>query len=173
MNHYHLQKPPNQPKTVILFFRDDYLTRPKLATTKEVKFKVENYMTEYEPILKRLVYKDFKDNIGGSLPIYAYKHYLQNDINKEQKKVLLPFVDIEYCILSSYGQDALNLAKKIDGSVQNEIILEGLINFSFNSYKEKVIENITNTDKNNLIASPYLNTAKELLDFDKQIDNST
>ncbi|WP_372367383.1 hypothetical protein [Candidatus Uabimicrobium sp. HlEnr_7] len=65
----------NPPKTIILFFRDHYLTHPRFRTTGRYRTAISQIATDTEPLLTKLVLQ--YDPIYYSLPGYVNRERYQ------------------------------------------------------------------------------------------------
>ena len=134
----------HQPKTLVIFFRDQFLTQPTYRTTGDYKRKLFRYASKDEPLIASKVFGDLSNQTFGRLPIYKYKTYFADDIDTLLKQTVGQPLDIEVTKL------------------------ERMLNRSFSTEKMR-LEDVT---KSQQIAEEYSQFDAEFFDFNKQLGRS-
>lgn len=78
------------PKSVIFFFRDSFLTRPRYRTAGTYKKYIDDQSTETEPLLDELVYtRNLHERfLNRTLPSFAKRSIIKNRLNRWIKETV-------------------------------------------------------------------------------------
>ena len=75
------------PQTVVLFFRDPFITHAKYRTSGKYEKNILKFASPNEPLVAELVYGDMSQKTLGKLPIYGYKNKISEDVTTAIKEI--------------------------------------------------------------------------------------